>query len=771
MTRSPHDRLLYAVLAAIFLGSVAFQTVISAEVFHHIWVDSRHFNPSMLRSWDLEFIAHVLTPFLCLLLGFYVAGVRIRDGRAWLLLAILLSFSVMVDGANKQEEAMQWATPFNHLALVYRSLGLYTFPFWLALFAIYFPEQAEWELRRPALKWIVLIPLGGLSGCMAVFRVLANERNTPVLAAMRDTASRYWLWAFYLSLVFSLAALTLKLAFTRSPDSRRRLRVLLFGIALALVPITTVNLLARFMGTELESMPLWLFIPVLVFLLSFPLTIAYVTVVERALDVGLVIREGVQYALARRGVVVLQLFISVIVILLVAAYAGRMTFLSRLLLTAVGVAAVLFMGLVARRLASWIDRRFFREAYSSEQILSQLAESVGSMVELPALLRTVVTRISEALHVSKIAVFLLEQQLYRPAFVLGFGPSEQAILSGNSMTIQARIPIRLGRTDALTTMMTSDEAGLLRRIDSQLLLPLARKDRLLGFISLGPRRSEAPYSTSDVDLLRTVATHTALAVENSRLTSAIAAETAEREVINRELTIAREVQQRLFPQKCPQVTGVAYYGTCRPAREVGGDYYDFLELPGNNLGIVIGDVSGKGVPASLLMASLHASLRGQALVAQISAQSVVENLSRFTYAATQTNRYATFFYGVYDPENRVFTYVNAGHNPPILLRSHECIRLEAGGPPVGLLPDAAYVQSRIDLQPGDLLALFTDGVSEAMNSAEEEWGESNLIEVLRAVRCKEPPEIARATFAAADGFAGDAPQHDDMTLLVFSISQ
>jgi phosphoserine phosphatase RsbU/P len=764
VTRSPHDRLLYAVLAAIFLGSVAFQAVISAEVFHHISADSRHFDPAMLRSWDLGLIAHVLTPFLCLLLGFYVAGVRIRDGRAWLLLAILTSFSVMVDGANKQEEAMQWATPFNHLALLYRSLGLYTFPFWLALFAIYFPEQAEWELRRPALKWIVLIPLGGLSGCMTVFRVLANERNTPVLAAMRDTASRYWLWAFYLSLVFFLAALLLKLAFTKSPDSRRRLRVLLFGIALALVPIATVNLLARWMGTSLESLPLWLFIPVLVFLLSFPLTIAYVTVVERALDVGLVIREGVQYALARRGVVLLQLFISVVVILLVAAYGGRMTFLSRLLLTAVGVAAVLLMGLVAKRLASWIDRRFFREAYSSEQILNQLAESVSSMVELPALLRTVVTRISEALHVSKIAVFLLEQQLYRPAFVLGFGPSEQAVLNENSMTIQAL-------TDGLTAMMTKEEAGLLRRIDSQLLLPLARKDRLLGFISLGPRRSEAPYSTSDVDLLRTVASHTALAVENSRLTSAIAAETAEREVINRELTIAREVQQRLFPQKCPQVSGIAYYGTCRPAREVGGDYYDFLELPGNNLGIVVGDVSGKGVPASLLMASLHASLRGQALVAQMSAQSVVENLSRFTYAATQTNRYATFFYSVYDPEKRSLTYVNAGHNPPILLRSLECIRLEAGGPPVGLLPDATYVQSRIDLKPGDLLALFTDGVSEAMNGAEEEWGESNLIEVLRAVRCKEPSEIARATFAAADDFAGTAPQHDDMTLLVFSINQ
>ena len=361
VTRSPHDRILYAVLAAMFLGSVAFQTVISAEVFHHIWADSRHFNPSMLRSWDLEFIAHVLTPFLCLLLGFYVAGMRIRDGRAWLLLAILTSFSVMVDGANKQEEAMQWATPFNHLALVYRSLGLLHFPVLAGFVRDPTSGTSRMGTTQAGTQMDRAHTTGWIERLHGVFRVLANERNTPVLAAMRDTASRYWLWAFYLSLLFFLAALPLKLAFAKSPDSRRRLRVLLFGIALALVPITTVNLLARWMGTSLESMPLWLFIPVLVLLLSFPLTIAYVTVVERAPHVGLAIREGVQYALARRGLVPLQLFISIVVILLVAAYAGRMTFLSRLLLTTVS-AAVLLIGSLAKRLASWIDRRFFREA-------------------------------------------------------------------------------------------------------------------------------------------------------------------------------------------------------------------------------------------------------------------------------------------------------------------------------------------------------------------------------------------------------------------------
>ncbi len=321
--------------------------------------------------------------------------------------------------------------------------------------------------------------------------------------------------------------------------------------------------------------------------------------------------------------------------------------------------------------------------------------------------------------------------------------------------------------------MDGSEAKVLRELHAELLLPLARKDRLLGFITLGPKYSEAPYSTTDVNLLQSVASQTALAVENSRLTSAVANETAEREVIQRELAIAREVQQRLFPQSYPPVPGLEYHGTCRPAQEVGGDYYDFLELPNQKLGIAIGDVSGKGIPASLLMASLQASLRGQIMAASIGIDCVIENINRLIYAATPANRYATFFYGQYDPAFRRLSYVNAGHNAPIVLRKQrsapECIRLETGGPPVGLLPQSTYKSGQIDLQPGDLVILFTDGISETMNPAEEEWGECRLIEALANSAGNCPAEVVRTLFNAADTFAAGAPQHDDMTLIVFRV--
>ena len=780
MPPTRRSRFAYAILAVLFIGSFAFQVVLSAEAIQLIWSQGQHFSLKMLTSLDLEFSAHVLTPFACLTLAFYVTAVRIWDGRAWLLLAVLISFSIQSDGSDRHDAVMLWTTPLRHFALAYRSFGLYTFPFWLALFTIYFPERSEWERRNSKAKWLFLVPLAGIACWCAGLRVAANEISAPHLEAARDASGVYFRAALYFSVVFFLVVLTLKLLSAKSADSRRRVRVLLFGIALTLVPLTMLDVIARILHVPEDDLPPWLLIPAFSLVLSFPVTMAYVTVVQRALDVRTVIRQSLQYALARRGVVLLQIVISAIVVIFVAGLAGQTSFFPRLAITAAGIAVILLTGMGANRLGLWIDRQFFREAYDTEQILNRLAESVSSIVELAPLLKTVATRIGEALHVSDIAVFLCEQNFYRPVFSLGNSQSEGAFDDGASTVRELSrrnrpVPVYSDDPRSWAAMVDRGEANLLRGLDAQLLLPLSRKDDLLGFISLGPKASEAPYSTSDLNLLQSVASQTALAVENSRLTSTIATETAEREVINRELAIAREVQQRLFPQTFPPVEGLDYHGTCRPASEVGGDYYDFLDLPNRKLGIAIGDISGKGIPAALLMASLQASLRGQAMAASTGVDCMVANINGLIYAATPGNRYATFFYAQYDPVCRCLSYVNAGHNPPMVLRrqngSAECMRLETGGPPVGLLPQANYESAQVDLQPGDLMVLFSDGISEAMNSADEEWGEERMMEVLNGLNEQGPEEAARAIFEAADNFAAGAPQHDDMTLVVFRVAE
>jgi len=264
---------------------------------------------------------------------------------------------------------------------------------------------------------------------------------------------------------------------------------------------------------------------------------------------------------------------------------------------------------------------------------------------------------------------------------------------------------------------------------------------------------------------------TTLAHEVARLTTAMAREMAQRERLNRELEIAREVQERLFPQRLPLAPGLDYRGQCRPAREVGGDYYDFLELPEGKLGIAIGDVSGKGIGAALLMASLEASLRALALVCDDLAD-LMNRVNSLVLDASSASRYATLFYAEYDPRSRQLCYVNAGHNPPVILRKSEAgftvFRLENGGPVVGLLREH-YEQQSFVLEPGDLIVLFTDGISESMNARDQEWGEERLIKFSKTCFGLPALEVTDRIMAAAEAFAAGASQHDDMTLVVLRI--
>ena len=232
------------------------------------------------------------------------------------------------------------------------------------------------------------------------------------------------------------------------------------------------------------------------------------------------------------------------------------------------------------------------------------------------------------------------------------------------------------------------------------------------------------------------------------------------------------MQERLFPQELPIVDGLDFFGACRPALGVGGDYYDFLELPEGKFGIAIGDISGKGVGASLMMASLQASLRGQVIHYGNDLASLMSQVNSLVYEASTTNRYATFFYAQYDPKTKMLSYVNAGHNPPFLIREGgEVLMLEEGGPVVGMLPPiiVEYTQGEIELRSGDLLVGFTDGISEAMNPAEEEWGEPAMLECLKTITDKPSHEILQIVVASADAFANGAKQHDDMTMIIVKV--
>ncbi|MGF7181251.1 SpoIIE family protein phosphatase [Tunturiibacter psychrotolerans] len=296
----------------------------------------------------------------------------------------------------------------------------------------------------------------------------------------------------------------------------------------------------------------------------------------------------------------------------------------------------------------------------------------------------------------------------------------------------------------------------------------------------------------------TMALPSGILVNVYKLIPTLAEEALSRAKLEREFEIAREVQERLFPQTLPNVAGVEMAAHCRPAQAVGGDYYDLIDIrdgslaeaghaSGENissasgttahscdrLGIAIGDVSGKGMSAALLMASLHASLRGQVLSGTGDLGTKMANVNRLLYNASDSNRYATFFYAELDCASRTLHYVNGGHNPPAVLRKEDgalqVLRLGDGGPVIGLLAGALYKEQILHLLPGDILLAFTDGISEAMNSSEDEWGEDRMIAEAQAHAHLNAKELLQHLFRAADAFAAGAPQHDDMTIVVLRL--
>jgi len=233
-----------------------------------------------------------------------------------------------------------------------------------------------------------------------------------------------------------------------------------------------------------------------------------------------------------------------------------------------------------------------------------------------------------------------------------------------------------------------------------------------------------------------------------------------------ELEIAKQVQSRLFPQTHPELKTVEYAGLCLQAREVGGDYFDFLNLGRQRLGFIIGDVSGKGIAAALLMANLQANLRSQCAMAVDQPELLLKSANRLFYENTGDSAYASLFFAEYDDETRRLRYANCGHLSGLLLRSDNSLdRLDSTATLLGLFQDWDCPTRHCEVFPGDLLVLYTDGVTEAYNDAEEEFGEQHLIEALRQHRESSCEELLGAILDEVRRF-GSHEQHDDITLIV-----
>lgn len=406
-----------------------------------------------------------------------------------------------------------------------------------------------------------------------------------------------------------------------------------------------------------------------------------------------------------------------------------------------------------------------RRSLDELSIINDLARALSASFDLGTIMTTVIKRTSRAVNASQATITMVNSSSFAPD---GTFVRDVDIESDPHFHLhQSIVGLMLHDTKPFTFNGQAD-ANLLPGIVLQpgirnlVCAPLMIGSQVIGVLTAYNKHGERGFDQDDKRLLSIIGAQSAQVIERARLLEDERSATQMRE----EIRMATAIQAGLLPSAPPVVPGYQIFGISEPARHVGGDYFDFIELDEALWGIALGDVSGKGVPASLLMANLQATLRGQALQGH-DCTTCVTWCSRLLYRSTPPEKFATLFYCVLDPSSHRLCFCNAGHEPPLVFGVNGTMRdLGVGGVPAGVLDDFPYRGAETMLAVGELLVIYSDGVTDMVDGAEAGFGLDRLRTVVGALRTGSAEQVARGIVAAVHEHAGGEPPFDDLTVVV-----
>ena len=411
------------------------------------------------------------------------------------------------------------------------------------------------------------------------------------------------------------------------------------------------------------------------------------------------------------------------------------------------------------------ENRRLRRSVQELSLLNDLAREIGASNDTDEIMRTIVRRAIRNLQAEQGVITLIEDRNDDPMTTL--------VRTGG--TSEELDPLRLN--DSLMGWMMHNRRPLLlndprnddrfrgtrweESVETVLCVPLLLRSRLVGILTIYNKKVPGGFTEDDQRLLAIIATQSAQIIENARLVQEEKALARMRQ----ELRLAHEIQTSLLPTAPPEIPGYDVAGLSRPAQTVGGDYYDYLTLADGCYGLCVGDASGKGLPASLLMAGVQATLRGQASWTT-SPSTCLNRANDLLSQRTRRGSFVTLFYGVLDTDAHVMHFANAGHNRPLFCTAAgEVRRLELGGVMLGFMSGFSYEEGHLAFGPGDVLLLYSDGVTEAMNTGRDQFEEQRLVDLVRQYRAATARELIDHVVAAVRAHAGPAPPSDDLTVL------
>ena len=549
---------------------------------------------------------------------------------------------------------------------------------------------------------------------------------------------------------------------------RRRLKLMLVGALIGLGSVVPAAIIHDLVYSDLISRSGFISIAFGALRITFLACFVYAVLKQKVFEIPVLLRRSGRYLLVQRG----YLFVLAIGgVLITAAFARILSQnfpaeagFSVPIGAAFGILLVWIGTVVHKRVQVRLDRVFFRSAYDAQQILEDMAEKsrrATSRAELAEVLRV---RIYQALQPTQIAV-LLESS---PGRLELFGENGQPAININAQDSALAALTRSGRARELESK--DWESGVLNGLSQlrpECLVPMiGRAEGLRGLLTLGPKLSEEPYSNDDLRLLQSAAAQAGVALENISLAEDIAERLQAERLADHELQIARNVQSRLLPGSAPVLTSLNCVGRCIQAKQVGGDFYDFLEYGPGKVGLVLADIAGKGMSAALLMANLQAQLRSHRVVDPGDIEEALASVNSLFRRSIEVGGFATLFLGFYDDASNVLTYANCGHAPPVVMRRNGLVqRLEATATVLGAFADWNCDVEEVKIEEGDVLVLYSDGITEAENENGEQFGEARLLELLHGCRGLSADQLLEAIIGGVLDFSHDE-QLDDITLVV-----
>lgn len=751
-------------------------------------------------------------PLLFLVVGLYVLFARITDGHAWML---ALLFAAFIAGPAYEKIRPVLDPAIRPWAMGYAMTFAFLGPAFFYGFFTTFPDPSPIERRAPWLKWLVTALCAAIAlpsaaslffqGRFYPFYVQAGWMTPDQFANLARLVLIGFIFLGFMALLSNSFE-------EKDPYARKRFRVVLWGTIVGFGP-EVARLTANALGFGAANAA-WLKAGCLAALILVPASMAYSVVKHRVMEIPLLLRRSARYLIVRRGLDLMSLGLMAWLVIYFAELGriavdgwlrglrlaggaqplvqiGPMVFATGAF---IGAAFYHAHQRVRSKYMERVDRAFFRSAYDTRQILQDLADNLRTAGDASQLAGRLETQITKALHPQSLAIyFRAENQLKLERFAPGPIPDSLLFLAADAPLLQELAqrgqPWEVGPPDAnappdlpelaklrehlAAAAPMVDRADVLAQLvplRPECLVPVIDRERkLAGLLVLGERLSEEPYSDEDEKLLALVANQAGVALENIQLAEEMAAkQTAEAKRAN-EMSIAREVQVKLFPQRMPPLATLDYAGSCDQARTIGGDYYDYLDMGKGRVGFALADISGKGIFAALLMANLQANLRSQYALAISEADglgALMRSVNRLFFESVTPGLYATMFIADYSDAGRRLRYVNCGHNPPLLVRaSGSCEKLEATATVVGLLEEWECTVGDVVLAPGDVLVVYSDGVTEASSDEGEFFGDSRLEATIRANAHLPAAEMARKIATTVHTFSGKE-QEDDLTLLI-----